>query len=315
MLSWGRDQVGAYNSELLLARSRHLARSKQRNRSAPAKSATLSRPPTNQFAIYRLDSLFDTRWSSEALAFAHLDVDGLELSVLEGGERTILRDRPILTIELEVWKDATRTKRLLAMLTELLKYEIWVSTGRWPIESRAAAPPSSPCSAPSISSRPLVLASTLPPISALSPPCGIKARRGSGRLPTGYTEPAGLPAREHPRTRGREAVEAVVRLGHGGSFASPLGSDQRDYRAPRLPLLCSRRRVLPAGTARCGVLLAEARARVAGALHWRGRPRLAVLHPLAVVQQRAVHKAPTRSCRVRQAAAAADAPAGGPGWL
>ena len=38
----------------------------------------------------------------EKLAFAHIDVEGVELDVLKGGIKTIKADRPIFTVELIV---------------------------------------------------------------------------------------------------------------------------------------------------------------------------------------------------------------------
>jgi len=59
--------------------------------------------------MYRLDDLFAT----ERLAFAHLDVEGAELDVLHGGEATILRDRPVFTVEVHVQLNRSFTSELV----------------------------------------------------------------------------------------------------------------------------------------------------------------------------------------------------------
>ena len=52
-------------------------------------------------------------------------MDGLELAVLRGARRTILRDLPVITVEVEVWKDPGYTARLLDELSSL-HYEAWL---------------------------------------------------------------------------------------------------------------------------------------------------------------------------------------------
>ena len=128
--SRGQDKVGAYNSELLLRRAQRRTSARTnppRPRTGDTQRALADTAQSaNRFSIFRLDSLFETSWRGETLAFAHLDVDGLELSALEGATRVILRDRPILTVELEVWKDPAYTHRLLEMLITTLRYEPWL---------------------------------------------------------------------------------------------------------------------------------------------------------------------------------------------
>ena len=56
----------------------------------------------SSFPVYRLDGLFASIWSDERLAFAHFDVEGSELDVLNGSETVIRRDRPVFTIEVAI---------------------------------------------------------------------------------------------------------------------------------------------------------------------------------------------------------------------
>mmetsp|Transcript_2495 Transcript_2495/g.3460 ORF Transcript_2495/g.3460 Transcript_2495/m.3460 type:complete len:188 (-) Transcript_2495:925-1488(-) len=51
----------------------------------------------------------------EKLAFAHLDVEGLEFDVLKGGLKTIHANRPIFTVELRV-HETNNTKQLLDLI-------------------------------------------------------------------------------------------------------------------------------------------------------------------------------------------------------
>lgn len=71
------------------------------------------------FDVERLDDLFLSRWPTESLGFAHLDVEGSELEVLQGGERTISRDFPIFTVEVAIHKDPEYTRALLSFIDRL----------------------------------------------------------------------------------------------------------------------------------------------------------------------------------------------------
>ena len=62
------------------------------------------------FRVYTLDELF---LANETLALVHLDVEGMELAVLRGGNRTIARDRPITSTECHVLSDVNFTASLL----------------------------------------------------------------------------------------------------------------------------------------------------------------------------------------------------------
>ena len=70
---------------------------------AQAKSATLQRAEDSRtaFRVLRLDDMFapSGAWAHEKLAFAHFDVEGSELDVLQGAREVIARDRPIFTAE------------------------------------------------------------------------------------------------------------------------------------------------------------------------------------------------------------------------
>ena len=85
------------------------------------------------FDVHPLDALFDARngtWRGEALALLHLDVNGGELDVLRGGERTIQRDRPVLATELDVHLSMSNTLstfkflRALDYVTFLIEHEV-----------------------------------------------------------------------------------------------------------------------------------------------------------------------------------------------
>jgi FkbM family methyltransferase len=68
-----------------------------------------------EFPVYSLDSLFYDK--GVKLAFAHLDVEGLELDVLKGGVQTLRADRPIFTTEVRV-HDHEYTTELLNFLDQ-----------------------------------------------------------------------------------------------------------------------------------------------------------------------------------------------------
>ena len=71
------------------------------------------------FHVYRLDDLFTRHWAAERLAFAHFDVEGSELDVLQGANRTLQRDRPVFTVEVGGEREANFNSKLLAMLAAL----------------------------------------------------------------------------------------------------------------------------------------------------------------------------------------------------
>ena len=67
------------------------------------------------FYVRRVDSLFASAWRRERLAFAHLDVEGMEHDVLISAEATLMRDRPLFTFEarLHFQDGALATKALI----------------------------------------------------------------------------------------------------------------------------------------------------------------------------------------------------------
>lgn len=66
------------------------------------------------FDVLRVDDLF----AEEPLAFAHLDVEGSELNVLQGATRTLTRDQPLLTTEVDLAQRAEAT-RLLSFVADM----------------------------------------------------------------------------------------------------------------------------------------------------------------------------------------------------
>ena len=74
------------------------------------------------FRVYRVDDLFDASvgaWRGERLGFAHFDVEGAELDVLNGARATISRDRPLFTTECFVHNYANATVALLQTIEEM----------------------------------------------------------------------------------------------------------------------------------------------------------------------------------------------------
>jgi len=70
--------------------------------------------------IQGIDELVASQWSAEkAWGFFHLDVEGAELDVIRGGERTIKRDRPVVTCELHVLSEPAFTRELMGFISAL----------------------------------------------------------------------------------------------------------------------------------------------------------------------------------------------------
>ena len=74
-------------------------------------------------SIHTLDSLFlGGAWDGETLAFGHFDVEGSELDLLQGAERVLRRDRPLITVEVDL-QNANFARSLLQEL-ETLDYRV-----------------------------------------------------------------------------------------------------------------------------------------------------------------------------------------------
>lgn len=67
--------------------------------------------------VYTIDSIFIEK--GEKLAFAHIDVEGMELEVLKGGVKTIQQNQPVFSTELRVHKDHNYTRDLLNFIDNL----------------------------------------------------------------------------------------------------------------------------------------------------------------------------------------------------
>jgi FkbM family methyltransferase len=70
------------------------------------------------FPVYKIDTLV----GDNRLAFAHIDVEGGEIEALQGADKTIMRDRPVITLE-TFPKSNTTKHRLLLEHMERLEYE------------------------------------------------------------------------------------------------------------------------------------------------------------------------------------------------
>jgi FkbM family methyltransferase len=70
-----------------------------------------------EFEIVTIDSIFYDR--GEDLAFAHIDVEGLELETLKGGQKTIKKSNPFFTVEVRVHQNHTYTKGLIDFIYQL----------------------------------------------------------------------------------------------------------------------------------------------------------------------------------------------------
>lgn len=70
------------------------------------------------FQQYRIDDLYSGMWKGETLGLAHLDVEGQELDALQGAEKTIARDAPIITTELFVHMDHNYSSALVRFMAQ-----------------------------------------------------------------------------------------------------------------------------------------------------------------------------------------------------
>jgi FkbM family methyltransferase len=67
--------------------------------------------------ISTLDALFSS-WKSRA-AFLHIDVEGYELNAIRGAGQVLLRDLPIVTVEMHVVRDEVKNVKLIQELQKL----------------------------------------------------------------------------------------------------------------------------------------------------------------------------------------------------
>ena len=87
----------------------------QGERKAPAQTA-------REIPVYRIDTLFTKHWHDERLALAHLDLEGDELSAIQGAQHTIRRDQPLMTVEVFPHHREAATKLLLNFTASLGYY-------------------------------------------------------------------------------------------------------------------------------------------------------------------------------------------------
>lgn len=86
------------------------------------RDSSFSMPMDTEFPLHTLDSMYYDK--GEKLAFAHLDLEGLEFDVLNGGLKTIRANKPVFTVELRVHA-ADKTKELLDLI-DSLGYDTYV---------------------------------------------------------------------------------------------------------------------------------------------------------------------------------------------
>jgi FkbM family methyltransferase len=84
---------------------------------AKAGTAQSADVETTTIQISRVDDIYASPTSP--LAFAHWDVEGLELSVVAGATRTLLRDSPIFTVEVYPHSKHDLTLRVLSYIHKL----------------------------------------------------------------------------------------------------------------------------------------------------------------------------------------------------
>ena len=103
-----------------------LRRRRRRRRLLSNTQITASSRVHPHFSVYRLDDLFAATWADERLGFAHFDLEGFELSVLQGARKTIERDRPIFTAEIFVHNRPRLTAAVLRFAEVELAYRAYV---------------------------------------------------------------------------------------------------------------------------------------------------------------------------------------------
>ena len=75
--------------------------------------------------VNRLDDLYLGKWAPQRLSLAHIDTNGNEVALLQGAHSVILRDRPVMVVEISVDKQPRVASQVLELLTQL-NYDSWV---------------------------------------------------------------------------------------------------------------------------------------------------------------------------------------------
>lgn len=88
-----------------------------------ARDSSFNMPVGAEFDVLTLDSMFFDKGID--LAFAHLDVEGLELDVLHGAVETIAHSKPLFTAEVRVHKEPAFTTKLLGFI-DSMEYDAYI---------------------------------------------------------------------------------------------------------------------------------------------------------------------------------------------
>ena len=88
------------------------------------------------YPITTVDALFADEWD-RTLVLAHLDLEGHEAEALRGANRTLWRDRPVVTVETFPTSMAKWHREVMALL-EALNYEVYTVDEKvgWPPDGR-----------------------------------------------------------------------------------------------------------------------------------------------------------------------------------
>jgi hypothetical protein len=78
-----------------------------------------------QVRVYTLDELFGGS-TAERLGLVHLDVEGYEHAVLQGGGAVIARDKPLIVTEVTTHRKGGKPARLLLAQLDSLGYASWM---------------------------------------------------------------------------------------------------------------------------------------------------------------------------------------------
>ena len=206
-----------------------LRRRRRRRRLLSNTQITASSHAHAHFSVYRLDDLFAATWADERLGFAHFDLEGFELSVLQGARKTIERDRPIFTAEIFVHNRPRLTAAVLRFAEVELAYRAYV------VEEQ--------CGIPADCRNALFVPKELVPLLRRSPTLDIAANSGhpphshpphptptTTRTPTATPTPT--PTTQgcsYPRTRTLSTLSLTARC------ATPATAGRRPAAAARTP--------------------------------------------------------------------------------